>query len=61
METVCVCLFIFGTGRRIAVRALKQNNRKMWLKVQLNVVWYPNENLLHFYKACLLQLREMCS
>ena len=36
----------------------KQNGRKVWFKVQSLGIWYPTEKLLHFYKACLLKLRE---
>ena len=36
-----------GDGRRISNWALKQNGRKVKLKMQYLVIWYPNENLLH--------------
>ena len=43
---------------QIAIGVLQQNDRKLWLKAQYLVKWYPNENLLHLFKSCLLKAWE---
>ena len=41
----------FSTGRWIKIWAPTQNGRKVWLKVQCLVIWYPIENLIHSRKS----------
>ena len=42
------------TGSRIAIWAIKQNGRKVWLKVLYLFIYYSDKNLPHLYKSCLL-------
>ena len=44
--------------RNLRTVALKHNDRKVWLKVQYLVIWYPLEYLIHLYKSCLSKLKE---
>ena len=45
----------FTTVRRITILVLKQNGRKVLLKVQYLVIGCPKENLLHLYELYLLK------
>ena len=39
----------------------KQNGRNVWLNVHYLVIWYPDKNLLHLYKSCLLKVYDQVS
>ena len=49
----------FVTGHQIMI--LKQNGGKLWPQGAIFIIWCPDENLLHRYESCLLNVKDRVS